>query len=167
MSKAKLVVLRCLDGGFAGWAGMDVETNPGRPLLFSHFLYPEYRGLGLGALLEHVWWAYLSAWGCKIGYQHLESGSSKRLLKHKRTIEYCRQLMKQENVARQVEACHICELYDGGCKDQAYLAIDVEKALAASIRQRGPLDICGLPMSFWIDVPSPLLCASPASHSQH
>ena len=45
MPHAKIAVLSCADGRIAGWAGMDVETDPEHPEVFSGFVYPEFRGL--------------------------------------------------------------------------------------------------------------------------
>lgn len=150
MPKSKLVVLTAPDGQLAGWAGMDAETNPEIPLLFSHYVDPEYRGLKLDALLEHVWWAYLSAWGCKKGYLRLELGNNKRLLRHRLATEYYGEVTEQELVTRYVDACHYYDLYFCDNKSHAYFLIDVEEALAASLRRRGELDICRLPISIRI-----------------
>jgi len=119
MPYAKLVVLRRPQGGFAGWAGMDADSDPRCPELFSQYVYPEYRGRGLGALLEHVSWAWLDSRGCRTAYMRTELDSSGELFKRARASGYCR---------------------------QAFLAVDVRTALAASIAARGPLDIDALPI---------------------
>src|SRR5690349_17602509 len=72
MPGAKLVVLRRPLGGVAGWAGMDADSDPKRPEVFSQYVYPEYRGRGLRALLEHVGWAYLDQRGCSTAYMRME-----------------------------------------------------------------------------------------------
>jgi len=117
--RAKLVVLRRPQGGIAGWAGMDADSDPKRPELFSRYVYPEYRGRGLAALLEHICWAYLDARGCATAYMHMEVDSTKDLFKRRRAAGYCRQVV---------------------------VAVDVRKGLAASIAARGPLDIDALPI---------------------
>lgn len=146
MSGAELVVLRRPDGGFAGWAGMDVSTNPERPELFSQFLYPEFRGAGLGALLEHVWWTYLASHGCSTGYMRMEFESNRALFERRLNSGYCRQVTRQELGPHFVGACRKCELFGAACRQQVYLAVDVQAALAASTRSRGALDIDSFPM---------------------
>jgi hypothetical protein len=146
--EAKLAIIRFPDGELVGWAGMDAEARPDRPTLFSHFVYPQYRDLKLDRLLEHVWWAYLSAWGCKIGYLSLEQGNNKRLLRHRVTTEYCPQLTEHSKSKRLKDACRNCDLYYCDGKGQTYYAIDVEKALSASVSSMRKLDICKFPIHF-------------------
>jgi GNAT superfamily N-acetyltransferase len=146
MPGADLVVLRRPDGGFAGWAGMDVSTDPERPELFSQFVYPEFRGAGLGALLEHVWWAYLASHGCATGYMRMELESNDALFERRLKSGYCRQVTRQELGQHFVGACRECELFGTACRQQVYLAVDVQAALAASTRSRGSLDIGSFPM---------------------
>ena len=119
MPYAKLVVLRRPQGGFAGWAGMDADSDPKCPEVFSQYVYREYRGRGLAALLEHVSWAWLDSRGCRTAYMRTELDSSGGLFKRGRASGYCRQV---------------------------FLAVDVRTALAASIAARGPLDIDALPI---------------------
>jgi GNAT superfamily N-acetyltransferase len=119
MPRAKLVVLRRPQGGFAGWAGMDADSDPKCPEVFSQYVYREYRGRGLGALLEHVGWAYLDGRGCRKAYMRMEPDCNGELFKRGRASGYRR---------------HV------------FVAIDVRTALAASIAARGPLDIDALPM---------------------
>ena len=119
MPGAKLVVLRRPQGGFAGWAGMDADSDPKCPEVFSQYVYREYRGRGLGALLEHVGWAYLDGRGCRKAYMRMEPDCNGELFKRGRASGYRR---------------HV------------FVAIDVRTALAASIAARGPLDIDALPM---------------------
>ena len=146
MPGAELVVLRRPDGGLAGWTGVDVTTDPERPELFSQFVYPQFRGVGLGALLEHVWWAYLAARGCSTGYMRMELESNQTLFERRLRSGYCRQLTREELGSRFVGACRNCELFGTACRQQVYLAVDVQAALAASTRSRGSLDIGSLPM---------------------
>jgi GNAT superfamily N-acetyltransferase len=146
MSGAKLVVLRRPDGKFAGWTGMDVSTDPERPEVFSQFVYPEFRGAGLGTLLEHVWWAYLASHGCTTGYMRMELESNSVLFERRVKSGYCRQVSEQELGQHFVEACRKCELFGSACRQQVYLAVDVQGALAACTRSRGSLDIGALPM---------------------
>lgn len=146
LPEAKLAILRFPDGELVGWAGMNTEAKHDSPKLFSHFIYPQYRGLKLGRLLEHVWWAYLAAWGYKIGYLNLEQGNSKRLLKYRLTTKHCPHLTEQSKSTRQKNACLHCELKYCDRKGQTYHAIDVEKALAARVRSMGKLDICKFPI---------------------
>jgi hypothetical protein len=148
--EAKLAILRLPDGELVGWAGMDAEARPDRPRLFSHFVYPQYRDLKLDRLLEHVWWAYLSAWGCKIGYLSLEQGNSKRLLRYRVATEYCPLLIEQSKSTRSKDACRNCDLQYCDGKGQTYYAINVEKALAASVSSMRKLDICKFPINFRI-----------------
>lgn len=116
---AKLVVLRRPQGGFAGWAGMDADSDPKCPEVFSQYVYREYRGRGLGALLEHVWWTWLDTRGCKTAYVRMEPDSGRDLFKRGRASGHCQQV---------------------------FVAVDVRTALAASIAARGPLDLEALPM---------------------
>lgn len=146
MPGAELVVLRRPDGGFAGWTGVDVRSDPARPELFSQFVYPEFRGVGLGALLEHFWWTYLARHGCPTGYMRMELETNQPLLERRLSSGYYRQITRQELGPRFVRACRNCELFGAACSQQAYLAVDVRAALAASTRSRGPLDIGSLPM---------------------
>lgn len=146
MPDAALVVLRHPGGGFAGWAGMDVRSDPGRPEVFSQFVYPRFRGLGLGALLEHVWWAYLDAHGCETGFMRMELETNRTLFERRLASGYCRQVSAEDLGGRFVHACRNCELFGVECRQQAFLAVDVRKALAASVRSRGPLDLRALPL---------------------
>jgi GNAT superfamily N-acetyltransferase len=146
MPGAELVVLRRPDGGFAGWTGVDVRSDPERPELFSQFVYPEFRGVGLGALLEHVWWAYLARHGCSTGYMRMELESNQTLFERRLNSGYCRQVTRQELGLPFVGACGNCELFGTACRQQVYLAVDVKAALAASTRSRGPFDIDSLPI---------------------
>ena len=146
MPGAKLVVLRRPLGGLAGWAGMDADSDPKRPEVFSHYVYPEYRGRGLRALLEHVGWAYLDQRGCATAYMRMELDNHGDLFKQRRASGYCRQISPEEAGRKFVWACRHCELYGDPCRRQAYLAVDVQRALAASIRERGPLDLEALPL---------------------
>ncbi|MGR9108285.1 MAG: GNAT family N-acetyltransferase [Gammaproteobacteria bacterium] len=150
MPCAKLAVLQGPDGELAGWAGMDAETHPERPEVFSQFVYPAYRGLGLGALLEHVWWAYLSAWGCHTAYMRMELDSNETLFRHRLASGYCREVSERELGSRFVSACRRCELFGKHCRRQVYLAVDVDKALRDSVRRRSRLDIRRLPIHFSI-----------------
>ncbi len=153
MPQAKLAVLIRPDGHFVGWAGMDAETHPDRPEVFSQFIYPNYRGFGLGALLEHVWWAYLSAWGCKTAYMRMELDDNEQLYRHRLASGYCRVAKATELGDRFLTACRGCELYGDSCRSQAYLAVNVERALAESVKRRGPLDICHFPIRLRITPP--------------
>ena len=119
MPRARLAVLRRPQGGFAGWAGMDADSDPKCPELFSHYVYSEYRGRGLGALLEHLCWTYLDARGCRTAFMRMEVDGDKGLFKRGRASASCRQV---------------------------FIPVDVRTALAASIAARGPLDIEALPI---------------------
>ena len=119
MPRARLAVLRRAQGGFAGWVGIDADSDPKCPELFSQYLYPEYRRRGLGALLEHLCWAYLDARGCKTASMRMEVDSSQDLSKRGRAPGSCRQV---------------------------FVLVDVRTALAGSIAARGPLDVEALPM---------------------
>jgi hypothetical protein len=151
MPGAELAVLRRPDGGFAGWAGMDVRSDPERPELFSQFVYPEFRGFGLGALLEHVWWAYLASHGCSTGYMRMELETNSTLFERRLNSGRYRRITREELGERFVGACRNCELFGTACRQQVYLAIDVKAALAASTRSRGFLDIASLPMRVAVD----------------
>jgi GNAT superfamily N-acetyltransferase len=146
MPAAKLVVLRRPLGGVAGWAGMDADSDPKRPEVFSQYVYPEYRGRGLRALLEHVGWAYLDQRGCSTAYMRMELDNHADLFKSRRASGYSRQISPEEAGRKFVWACRHCELYGDACRRQAFLAVDVQRALAASIRERGPLDLEALPL---------------------
>jgi GNAT superfamily N-acetyltransferase len=146
MPGAKLVVLRRPLGGIAGWAGVDADSDPKRPEVFSQYVYPEYRGRGLRALLEHVWWAYLDQRGCTTAYMRVELDSHADLFRHRLKSGYCRNISPEELGRKFVWACRHCELYGQPCRRQGFLAVDVQRALAASIRERGPLDLGALPI---------------------
>jgi GNAT superfamily N-acetyltransferase len=143
---AELVVLRRSDGQLVGWAGVDVNTDPDRPELFSEFVYPEYRGIGLGALLEHFWWAYLDSHGYSRGYMRMELDSNQALVERRLRSGYCRQATYAELGQQFVTACRNCELFGTACHRQIFLAVDVQQALATKRRSRGPLDIDSLPL---------------------
>ena len=147
MPDAALAVLRNGRGGFAGWAGMDVRSDPEHPEVFSQFVFPRFRGLGLGALLEHVWWAYLDAHGCETGFMRMELDTNRTLFERRLASGYCREVSAHELGGRFVEACRSCELFQRECRRQAYLAVDVRRALAASVASRGPLDLRALPLA--------------------
>ena len=146
MPGAKLVVLRRPQGGLAGWAGMDADSDPKRPEVFSQYVYPEYRGRGLRALLDHVSWAWLDHRGCATAYLRMELDGKGDLFERRRASGYCRQISPEELGRKFVKACRDCELFRDPCRRQAFLAVDVQRALAASIRERGPLDIEALPI---------------------
>jgi GNAT superfamily N-acetyltransferase len=145
MPGAELVVLRRIDGEFAGWAGVDIKSDPDHPELFSQFVFPQYRGLGLGALLEHFWWAYLNSHGCSTGFMRMEFDSNQSLLLHRLESGYYWEV-PPENKTHFAATCRQCELFGTACVRQAYLAVDVRKALAASMRSRGDLHFDALPM---------------------
>jgi GNAT superfamily N-acetyltransferase len=151
MPRAKVAVLLCADGRYAGWAGMDAETDPAHPEVFSGFIRPEFRGFGLGALLEHVWWAYTAAWGCKTALIRLECGSEQRIATFWLKTGYCKQAMRSDLGRQSLGACRLCELFGSECVGNPYLVVDVEKALAVSMQRMGPLDICSLPIRFSVD----------------
>jgi len=146
MPGAELFVLRRWDGRFAGWAGVDVRSDPEHPELFSQFVYPEFRGLGFGGLLEHAWWSFLHHAGCLKGYMRMELDSNDALCERRLASGYYRVVTAQELGSRFVGACRKCELFGNACGRQIFLEVDVRKALAASIRTRGSLDILALPM---------------------
>ncbi|MEJ2591202.1 MAG: GNAT family N-acetyltransferase [Candidatus Thiodiazotropha sp.] len=154
MPHAKIAVLCCADGRIAGWAGMDVETDPEHPEVFSGFVCPEFRGLGLGTLLEHVWWAYLSAWGYKTAYMRMECGAGQRLVRHWLETGYCRPTFDDTPATPFQESCRVCELFAATCSGCPYLVVDVEKALAVSVRRTGPVDICRLPLRLNVETPT-------------
>lgn len=147
MPGARLVVLHRPNGGIAGWAGMDADTDPARPELFSQFVYPAYRGNGLGALLEHVWWSYLASRNCATGYMRMELESNDSLFQHRLRSGYYRQMSHRELGRRFVDACRKCELFGNACARQIYLGVDVRRALAASTQAMGTLNIDALPLN--------------------
>ena len=156
MPHAKIAVLCCADGSIAGWAGMDAETNPEHPEVFSGFVCPEFRGLGLGMLLEHVWWAYLSAWGYKSAYMRMECGAGQHLVRHWLETGYCRPTFDDAPATPFQASCRVCELFATTCSGCPYLVVDVEKALAVSVRRTGPMDICRLPLRLNVEMPATL-----------
>lgn len=159
---AELVVVRRLNGEFAGWAGVDVDTDPAYPEVFSQFVYPRFRGMGLGALLEHLWWAYLDSRACAVGYMRMELDSNETLVKRRLSSGYCRQVAVEGLAPRFVRSCHGCELFGAPCRRQIYLAVDVRKALAACVEARGDLDIDSLPMSVNVERRDAFFVASEA-----
>lgn len=132
MPGARLVVLRRPQGGFAGWAGVDADSDPERPEVFSQYVYPRYRGCGFGAVLEHVWWAYLEHRGCATAYMRMELDSNNDRFERRRASGYYREISAE----------------DLGRRQQVFFAVDVKMALAASTRARGPLNIDALPIQF-------------------
>lgn len=148
MPGAELLVLRRWNGQFAGWAGVDVRSNPEHPELFSQFVYPEFRGLGLGGLLEHVWWAVLDHVGCARGFMRMELATNDELYERRLAAGFYRVVTAEELGPRFVGACRKCELFGKACTRQVFLEVDVRKALAASTRSRGHLDITALPIRF-------------------
>ncbi|HKA45307.1 MAG TPA: hypothetical protein VKF40_25195 [Burkholderiales bacterium] len=156
MPGAELAVLRRPDGMFAGWAGVDVKSDPQRPEVFSQFVYPRFRGTGLGSLLEHFWWAYLDAAGCSTGYMRMELESNHELVERRLASGYCRQVSPQELGPRFVSACHRCELFGKACSRQIYLAVDVPKALAARTQTGRVLRIDSLPLQIEMEPERPV-----------
>jgi len=146
MPGAELFVLRRWDGRFAGWAGVDVGSDPEHPELFSQFVYPEFRGIGLGGLLEHVWWSFLDHAGCSRGFMRMELDSNDELCARRLASGYYRVVTAEDLGSRFVGACRKCELFGNACRRQIFLEVDVRKALAAATRSRGFLDIAALPM---------------------
>lgn len=149
MPGAELVVLRRWDGRYAGWAGVDIRSDPDHPELFSQFVYPEFRGLGLGGLLEHVWWTVLDRAGRKSGFMRMELDTNDALCKRRLASSYYREATADELGPRFVGACRKCELFGRACGRQIFLEVDVRKALAASVRLRGHLDLSALPLRFF------------------
>ena len=147
MPGAELAVLRRPGGLLAGWAGVDVNTHPRHPELFSQFVYPQFRGRGLGTLLEHFWWAYLDMRGCGTGYLRMEGDSNQALVEQRLRKGYFRRVSPDEMGQRFVGACRKCELFGNACRRQVYLAVDVRRALAASNQARGPFYIGSLPLA--------------------
>lgn len=146
MPRAELVVVRGRGGRIAGWAGVDVGSDPEHPELFSQFVYPAFRGRGLGGLLEHVWWTYLDREGCTTAFMRMELDTNEALVSRRLATGYYRVVSKEELGSRFVSACHRCELFGSACTRQIFLAIDVRMALAASTQSRGHLDVTALPM---------------------
>lgn len=146
MPGARLVVLRRPHGGFAGWAGVDADSDPECPELFSQFVNSRYRGCGLGGLLEHVCWAYLDRRGCAAAYLRMERDSNNELIERRCASGYYREVSPHDLGRKFVRACRSCELFGNRCRRQVFLAVDVKMALAASIRARGALDIDALPI---------------------
>jgi GNAT superfamily N-acetyltransferase len=147
MPSARLAVLRRPDGRFAGWAGMDADADPQHPEVFSQFVQPAFRGHGLGALLEHVWWAWLAGRGCGTGYMRMELDSNVALVAHRLRSGYCREATPDELGERFMSGCGRCELFGAACHRQIYLAVDIHKALAASTQARGALDLKSFPLA--------------------
>lgn len=137
---ARLMVLRRPEGGFAGWGGLDMTSDPEHPEVFSLFIYPPFRGSRLGGLLEHVAWAHLDRHGVPTVYTRIEAGRDDSPLEKRLASGYCREVFADELGPRFLAACRDCELFGSACRRQAFLAIDVAKANAACNRVRGPLD---------------------------
>ena len=140
MPGAQLIVLRRPQGGIAGWAGLDITSDPLRPEVFSQFVYPQFRGSGLGGLLEHVVWAHLDRHGISTVYMRMEIDSNETLFAKRLASGYCRQVFADELGARFMAACRTCELFGAACRRQAFLAVDVPAAHALCVRARGQLD---------------------------
>ena len=148
---AELVVLRRSNGQLAGWTGVDIKTDPVRPELFSQFVYPRFRGIGLGALLERFWWTYLDSQGYSIGFMRMELDSNQTLIEHRLRSGYCRRATPEELGQQFITACRNCELFGTACHRQIFLAVDVQKALAVRNRSSGPLDIDSLPLRIAVE----------------
>jgi len=143
---AEVVVLRRSDGQLIGWTGVDIKTDPLHPELFSQFVYPQFRGVGLGRLLEHFWWAYLDGQGYSTGFMRMELDCNQALVERRLRSGYCRLATAEELGQQFVTACHDCELFGKACRQRIFLAVDVHRALAARRRSSGPLDINSLPL---------------------
>ena len=148
---AEVVVLRRSDGRLIGWTGVDIKTDPARPELFSQFVYPQFRGIGLGGLLEHFWWAYLDGQGYSTGFMRMELDSNQTLVERRLHSGYCRLATPEELGQQFVTACRNCELFGTVCHLQIFLAVDVQRALAARRRSSGPLDINSLPLRIAVE----------------
>lgn len=141
MPGARLIVLRRPCGGVAGWAGLDITTDPARPEVFSQFVYPEFRGSGLGGLLEHFVWAWLAHEGVPSVYMRMEIDSNETLFGKRVASGYCREVSPRELGDDFLQACGRCELFGKACRRQAFLAVDVPKAHAHCVRSRGPIEL--------------------------
>ena len=148
MPGAELVVLRRWNGRFAGWAGVDVRSDPSHPELFAPFVYPEFRGLGLGGLLEHVWWAVLDHVGCASGFLRMQAGANAARYERRLASGHFRVVTPEEIGPRFAGACRKCERFGNACARQVFLEVDVRKALAAKVRSRGRLDVTNFPIRF-------------------
>ncbi len=148
---AEVVVLRQPDERLVGWTGVDIKTDPVRPELFSQFVYPQFRGFGLGGLLEHFWWAYLDSHGYSTGFMRMELDSNQTLVERRLHSGYCRRATPEELGQQFVTACRNCELFGTVCHLQIFLAVDVQTALADRRRASGPLDINSLPLRIAVE----------------
>jgi hypothetical protein len=146
MPQARLVVLRQAGAGLAGWAGMDIAHDPQRPELFSQFVAPAFRGRGLGAILEHVWWTWLHRCGATVAYMRMEADSNAALLEKRLRLPFYRLVPERELDVRFVDDCRRCELYGRDCRRAAFLAVDVGQALAHSLQHLPVLDLDALPL---------------------
>src|SRR5207245_2419777 len=84
-------------------------ADPDHPELFSQFVYPQFRGFGLGGLLEHFWWAYLDSHGYSTGFMRMELDSNQTLVERRLHSGYCRRATPEELGQQFVTACRNCE----------------------------------------------------------
>jgi hypothetical protein len=59
-------------------------------------VYPQFRGLGLGGLLEHFWWAYLDSQGYSTGFMRMELDRNQTLVEQRLNSGYCRRETPEE-----------------------------------------------------------------------
>ncbi|MEM6989583.1 MAG: hypothetical protein AAF721_03775 [Myxococcota bacterium] len=145
----KLLVCRH-QGDPVGWAGLDVETNPEYPELFSLYLYPEFRRYTIGLLLETARWRYLASLGIDKAYGRMELATNFRLLRYRLSTGLFERKERGDFPEPWADRCHGCELFGNECTQQTYIAIDVKRALASGESRIGPIDVDDLPRDFVI-----------------
>jgi GNAT superfamily N-acetyltransferase len=146
MPGAELVVVRRWDGRLAGWAGVDTRSDPEYPEVFSQYVLPEFRGMGLGGLLAHVCWTHLDREGCATAYARVELNANRAFVERRLRTGYYRVVRSAAVGPRFLAACRKCERFGDACGRQTFLAVDVRKALAASSRSCRALDVSALPI---------------------
>ena len=133
-----------------GWAGLDIETDPDFPELFSLYLYPEFRRYTIGLLLETARWRYLVENGVEVAYARMEAATNFKLLRYRLSTGVYSRCGVEDFPRSFIDRCSGCELYRNECTAQTYLAVDVPRALEGGEARIGEVTVDQLPREFVI-----------------
>lgn len=127
MPDAKMILLKDLDsnGQIVGWEGLDYQSNPKYPEVFSQFVMPEYRSFLLGVALSHACASFFANLGIEFAYLRMEAATNEELFKI-RTESKIYEVVPDELLDVEWRSmCTQCELYKTACRSQSYLRYKV------------------------------------------